>query len=96
MGKPQSSRCGLEDVVGNETEASRYSKMSEVNPQKTSCRTAQDRTIHIKESYCEKNYYDTEWENFEILKLSSRRYPVGDENRNLSKLIGSEGKSTNI
>ena len=40
--EPQILSCGLEVVVGGETEASIYSKMSEVNPQKTSCRTAQD------------------------------------------------------
>lgn len=60
--EPQSSRCGLEDVVGDETETSIYSKTSEVNPQKTSCRTAQD-CIHIQKDKTKNNkhtYYKQE------------------------------------
>lgn len=49
--EPQSLSCGLEVVVGEEAEVSIYSKMSEANPQNTSCRTAQVYIIHVKENY---------------------------------------------
>ena len=71
--KPQILSCGLEVVVGYETETSIYSKMSEVNPQKTSCRTAQDYITYkrglLKRINIKKEFIFTEYSGVGLCKF---------------------------